>query len=523
MQAQTQQRQNQATHFGGIFAPLAQYPGASYAKILSEKIEQHSFTPRPTKREKILVRSKTPYMKNMSKNILPFKSALLIVDMENNASLDRSALRDAGIKYVRVLTSGLQAAKILSSGPSSSQGEGDNIDIVFCHARFDDMSAVQWIELIRTHPALKSLPVVALVGSSVEEHFLQNLDFTAIMARPYSPKILHDKLADIDHVQAFYRNVESPVFDAALQRFESCNTEDGKASFYMEEGMRFVQQKEWDSAIQAFNKSMIHPTQKGDSELGIAAAWRGKQDIEKFRYYVYEAGLTFARAGQWSKARTAYSYMLKAVPKAPSPFVRIAQSYVRAGEYAKAAQALIKGIDLSPHENVANYIAKACLYTENPPYTLQKVKQFFVDPILQDIVKALDENLQQAFEARQDTVSKGREERARLEAKAKEYNANKANATSSNAVKIKSVVDLEDELEDDDFGPLYYDEDSDESILESIPGNPSLMQDDYVKKEQGKVLQLMNEDDMESQLFTSFPKLNEAATVIKTTLKLMKK
>ncbi len=522
MSTLAQQRTKSTSHFGGIFGPLAQYPGASYATILAEKIEQHTFVPRNTKREKTWVRSHAHDLKDMSKNTLPFNSALLLVDMESNASLDRTALRDAGIKFVRVLTSGVQAAKALSAANSNDLGEGGQIDIVFCHSRLEDMSAAQWIELIRKHPGLKNLPVVALVGGDVEREFLQSMDFTDLVTRPYSPKTLHDKLLHIQKIPNPWLDAQSPEFNAALHRFERCKTEEGKASFHVEEGLRFVQQKAWDSAIQEFNKALVHPAHKGDAELGLAAAWRGKQDLEKFRYYVYEAGLTFTRASQWTKARSAYVYMLRVLPKAPSPFVRTAQSYIRAGEYAKAATALVHGMELSSHENIANQVANACIYTENPAQALSKVKQVFVDPSLKNIVDSLDDNLAQALVAHQDAVSKGREERAKLEEKAKVFKAQQAKKH------IPQLVSLEPEFDDDCINSgaklTEYDEKGDESILEAIPGNPSLMQDDYVRKgKQENVLELMSEDDLESQLFTGFPKLNEAATVIKTTFKLMKK
>ncbi len=518
---------NSATYFGGIFSPLAQYPGASYAKILSEKIEQNTFIiPKTTKREKVLVKSNTRYLKNMTNNALPFKSALLLVDMESNASLDKAALRDAGIKHVRVLTSGLHAAKVLSAKDSVDMGEDSQIDVVFCHPRFEDMSAVQWIELIRLHESLKNLPVIALIGSPIEEKFLQHADFNDFMLRPYSPKILHDKLLNIDLAkQKRDMNIESTDFDNAICRYERCKTEEGKGLFNIEEGMRFVQQKNWDSAIQSFTKAMLSKVHKGDAELGLAAAYRGKQDVEKYRYYLYEASLTFTRTAQWSKARSAYAHVLKDVPMAPSPFVRTAQSYIRSGEYAEASATLVAGLDLSTHENIAKHVARACLYTENPPHTLQKVKQFFIDPALKDIVTALDSNLQQAFVSHENSLTKSREEQARLEEKARLFKLQKAKDAEKERAK-NDVVSLVGFDEIDDISAYdAYSEDDGESILEVIPGNASLIEDDYVKKNSktGGVLELMNEDTLESNLFTGFPKLNEAATVIKTTLKLMKK
>ncbi len=505
-------------HFGGIFAPLAQYPGASYAKLLAEKIEQDIPVVKPKKvSEKTIVRSTMPHI--MKKIALPFKNALLLVELESNASLDRAALRDAGISQLQVLTSGVQAAKILSNKiPNDAP-----IDIVFCHPRFEDMSAVQWIELIRSHPALKQLPVVSLVGSPAEERLLRAVmgGFDDLLTRPYSPKNLQDKLLQISYLHADDRRQDLPsqAFDATLARFDSRKTEDGKASFHMEDGLRFITEKQWGNAVQAFTKAMLHPDYKGDAELGLAAASRGNKDMEKFNYYLYEASLTFTRAAKWTKARSAYKHVLRNMPKAPSPFVRTMQAHIRAGNYTDAATTLISGLDLSKHENIASHIAKACLYTENPPYTLQKVKQFFTDPALKDIVKSLDVHLQQAFVNHQDSVNKARAAKAKLEQRAKEQL--KAEARIPTVIEPVGV-----ELGDYDFNDKKIADEyaADESILDDIPGRPSLMNDDYVKRQEREgVLPLMNEAEVESQMFSSFPGLNEAATVIKTTWKLMKK
>ncbi len=511
-----------SSHFGGIFAPLAQYPGASYAKLLAEKIEQDTpMVPQVKAPTKTFIRSNTP--RTMQKITLPFKTALLLVDSESNANLDRAALRDAGLAQVRVLTSGVKAAKILSAKDNTDE----TIDIVFCHPRFEDMSAVQWIELIRSHPALKHLPVVSLVGSLAEQKLLQAVlrGFDDSLTRPYSPKVLQDKLIQLSKLYEEERRVDLPsqLFDIALSRFENRKTEEGKAGFYMEEGLRFMTEKKWDNAVQSFNKAMLHPEYKGDAELGLAAAWRGNQDTEKFHYYLYEASLTFTRAAKWTKARSAYKHVLRTMQKTPSPFIRTMQSLIRAGKYADAATTLIAGLDLSKHENIANHIAKACLYTENPPYTLQKVKQFFNDPALKDIVKSLDEHLHQAFVTHQNSVNKAREAKAKLEQKArKQLKAAAAIEPVPNPV-INPVLD---DLPDPDLAKYKIADEyaDDESILDDIPGKPSLMQDDYVKRQEREgVIPLMNSDDLESQMFSSFPGLNEAATVIKTTWKLMKK
>ncbi len=512
--AQNKNHLAKPSNFGGIFAPLAQYPGASYAKLLAEKIEQDTpIVPNKKAPKKTFVRSSMP--RTMKKINLPFKTALLIVDTESNANLDRAALRDAGISQIRVLTSGLEAAKVLSAKTNEDQP----VDIVFCHPRFEDMSAVQWIELIRSHPTLKYLPIVSLVGSPAEEKLLLAVldGFDDSLTRPYSPKNLQDKLLQLSHLYEEDRRLDLPslVFDAALLRFENRKTEDGKAGFYMEDGLRFMTEKQWDNAIQSFNKAMLHVEYKGDAELGLAAAWRGKQNVEKFHYYLYEASLTFTRANKWTKARSAYKHVLRSMPKAPSPFVRTMQNLIRAEKYTEAAETLIAGLDLSKHENIANHIAKACLYTENPPYTLQKVKQYFTDQALKEIVKSLDVHLHQAFVTHQDSVNKAREAKAKLEQKAREQ--------LKAAALVKPVIEdlIDHDLDDYKIADEYAE---DESILDDIPGKPSLMQDDYIKQQDREgVVPLMNANDLESQMFSSFPRLNEAATVIKTTWKLMKK
>ncbi len=178
---------------GGMFSPLAQYPGAGYEEVFStgRKHDTLPVLPQKTakKATKEIVRTKVSMAHTKQHS---FRSALLLVEMEGNARMDRAALRDAGVNRVQVLTSGLLASRFLSLKTQQGESTQDHnpvkgVDLVVCHPRLEDMSSLQWIELIRLNPALRHLPVITIAGSVEEGALFQalNCNFTSILTRPY--------------------------------------------------------------------------------------------------------------------------------------------------------------------------------------------------------------------------------------------------------------------------------------------------------------------------------------------------
>ncbi|MEG2140984.1 MAG: response regulator, partial [Bilophila sp.] len=108
---------------------------------------------------------------------VPFTSALLLVRHEDLAVVDRRALREAGIRSVRVLSSGVEAARILHTAATESakleMTFRDDPNLVLCHEQLADMTGDEFVRLIRLHPLLMPFPILMAVAS----------DTTAIRAK----------------------------------------------------------------------------------------------------------------------------------------------------------------------------------------------------------------------------------------------------------------------------------------------------------------------------------------------------
>ncbi len=583
--ASSSERASISRAFGGIFAPLAQFPGANYARILPAQDVTASYLKpsQPEGREKIVVRSQTRQsVSTMKASSLPYNSALLLVDVEGNASTEKFSLREVGIMRTRIFTSGIQAARFLTGKERKSEQEAQcAVDLVVCHPRLSDMTALQWVDLIRAHPRLSQLPVLMITSAQKNTDILQGLHkhpFTALLMRPYAQDDLRKVLIKL-HEEAPLPQKKSVMeqthaFDALLQRFENCQTESGRAEFHFNEGFRCLQKQEWDAAIHALARAVTQLELKGEAELGLAAAWRAKEHMDKYHYHLYEAALTFARAQKWDKARTAYGRLMRTLPQAESPFLKSAEAFVRAQQCAAAAEALLAGRGLGPKELVSKRLARACLSTENPSRTAEALVQAMHQHALKNIVATLHEDVRALQKAHDVAVEKREKEKIRMEREARAWEARKK---ASQDVMQKYGIDDEDlhsldELQellnmdidglddiddiDDDFvndiepptpqkkglRGLFASKSTSNTaeghdkamsnapdILESITDNAHA---DNILGKRGKkqsvkksasAIEPLTEENAEARFFSAIPGLNDVATVMKVTWKLMKR
>ncbi len=510
---------------GGVFSPAAQYPGVNYAKVLSTSKDApyEPTAPAVKAREPVkhIVRTKIN-----SQNIVfhGYSQAMLLVEVDSHATVDKNALRAAGISHVQVLTSGMLAARFLAMQAEKHAEDNEGIDCVFCTPRLDDMSAVQWMELVRQHPLLVNIPVIVISSNAQEAEILQNLKdgFDGVLLRPYAQDDVRKLLG---HVQDTFRPRVVPQgaqgqaeFSAILKQLESYQGEGSKAEMNFREGLRQVKEKHWDAAIQALTKALYHKIVKGEAEYALAAAWQGKRNMEKQRYYLSEACTTFVRTQKWARARLAYTQLLRVLPTAENPFIRLAESHIKAQEFKAAAGVLVLGLHLGQGESAVTRLAKACLYTENPPFTLAQIEKIFTAEELQDLVQALPAEVQRLSDIHDANTQQYREDLELLKAQAK------AMPMHDSVLALQKRLNLEAAAYDPESYRGYKGD-----VTGVIPGMPTLIQEQRSKENlddrsdfDDAVLEPLGEDDLGVELFSAFPRLNEMATVVKVTWRLMK-
>ena len=293
---------------------------------------------------------------------------LLLSESESMAALDRRALREVGADRVEGLTSGVAAARILAGldeAPPSFQP-----DVVVCSQRLSDMEGEQFCAILRLHPMLLDMPVLLILPHDSEVEQLRTLGCgaSALLARPYSIDQLKAHLdflistrPTLDDLDKASQLTSTKAFDDALATYGILLKPIRQPEDYFRVGMQCLEQRKWNSAINAFQRAMRGALIQGKAELGMAAAWKGKGDMGRYKYYLSQAAATFVRARQWNRARAVYGRMLQEDPNARSPFLSEALQQMRQGNYDLAAGILAQGYEVTPRQQITERMAQICL------------------------------------------------------------------------------------------------------------------------------------------------------------------
>jgi CheY-like chemotaxis protein len=305
---------------------------------------------------------------------LPVTTAILLAQSEDFAVIDRRALREAGVGHVRVLTSGVYAARLLAGKEKNDQGAMP--DVVLAHRQLADMTGAEFVELARSHPRLAGLPILHISSSETTREAITALaqGYSGVLARPYSGENMRLALEyaaavklDRDKLSLGHALLNTELFDKALEHFEAmAGVEQGpEEAFHC--GLEQLQQRKWDAAISAFQRALRQQAFMGEAEFGLALAWKGKGDQQKYRLYLERAGHSFARAAKWHRARVVYARLLLETPSSESPFLLEAERLIRNGQCAKAATALAEGYELTPGGAVRERLARTLLDHSDVP------------------------------------------------------------------------------------------------------------------------------------------------------------
>ncbi|MBO4301277.1 MAG: histidine kinase, partial [Desulfovibrio sp.] len=235
---------------------------------------------------------------------------LLLSESEAMGNLDKRALREAGAGRVENMTSGVAACRLLAGLKPGVQNFFP--DLVVCTQRLADMSGEQFCAIVRLHPLLLDLPVLLILPHDNEVEQLKTLGCgaSALLARPYSVRTLQTHMETLSgprpsltELARAERLPDTKAFDEALATYGILLKPVRAPEDYFRVGMQCLAQGKWNNALNAFQKALRGALIRGKAELGMAAAWKGKGDMARYRLYLAKAAATFVRASQWSRAR----------------------------------------------------------------------------------------------------------------------------------------------------------------------------------------------------------------------------
>lgn len=484
---------------------------------------------------------------------LNLPGVLLLCESEPLGALDKRAIREAGAAEVRVMTSGVAAARMLAGlAPAKS---GFSPEIIVCTQKLADMDGEQFCAILRLHPRLLAMPILLVLPNDSETEQLRTLGSgaSALLGRPYSVPVLQEKLAALaaerprlDQLRVAARHADTSAFDAALATYGILLRPERQPEDYFRVGMRCLEESRWNHAISAFQRALRSAQIKGEAELGMAAAWKGKGDMPRFRAWLARAAETFVRARRWHRARTAYVRLLQDDPSAKSPFIAEAHRLIREKAYEEAAEALAQSLEVTPRAQ--DRFARICLTAQSPEAMLAALEAGLGKTMGDAAGDALSRDIRESLNA----FAREREERQRQVAVERQWQLSRTMAAQQRAVPAESAP--EDKAGEGTGVPLLADADGgvpdrrgamlrEQSPVadgtptpaavaaaeeRSVPvGRTSSSADAGERSAQSAppppALQPLTEAEATSGLFARRPKINELFSVIKLTWKLMRR
>ncbi len=335
---------------------------------------------------------------------------LLLAESEPKAALDRRALREAGADRVECRTSGVEAARLLARIVPPLPDFFPQA--VVCSQRLADMDGEQFCAMLRLHPLLLDLPVLLILPSDSEAEQLRTLGCgaSALLARPYSVRLLKQHLTALtaartgqEELERAKKLTDTRAFDRALETYALLLKPVRRPEDYFRVGMSCLEKRQWNHAIAAFQRALHGALLEGKAQLGMAVAWKGKEDMLRYREYLGQAAATFVRARQWHRAREVYARLLRSDPSAKNPFLAEAVQLMRQGAYDQAAEVLVQAAPVTPRAHLSARVADVCLSATEPQAMLQGLEAGLqralgpeAGPLADDIRASLEELRRQA-------------------------------------------------------------------------------------------------------------------------------
>lgn len=371
---------------------------------------------------------------------IPPCSVLLLSESEALGNLDRRALRDAGAGHVEGMTSGMDAARLLAGVAAGAPGFRP--DVTVCAQQLQDMSGEQFCAIVRLHPLLLDMPVLLILSDDDEMELLRTLGCgaSALLARPYAVEDLKDSLASLLTLRSSLARLDGDGKPADTAAFEAALASSGMLlksvrvpEDHFRVGMQCLEQGKWNQAIKAFERALPGAAASGKVALGMAAAWKGKGDMDRYAQSLGRAAEAFVRDGLWNRARSVYGQLLRENASARSPFLAEALKLLRQGAVEQAVAVLAQGLTVTPRQQLRDKLAQSCLAAARPAALLASLGEALEralgaeagTALAKDIAGAMAEAAR-ATERRRSEEAADRQRRARLAQAAKAATSAKA-------------------------------------------------------------------------------------------------
>ena len=309
-------------------------------------------------------------------------SALLLARQESLVTIDKQMLRNNDywpFRRFSFMDSGLTAAQNLAA---AAQSHLDMPDLLVCDLPLADMTAVQFLSLIRLHAALRNLPVLLLGHDQAlkDRTALEKLQPLVYLIRPYTQHEFIGALRKLAaHTAAIPTAALSPesetAFRAALKLMAQPRQEAG-AEDLLRRGIALLRKGQPVEARKAFRRAIERfPAFTAQGLQGLAEVEVRHGNADYGRQLLHKAAIINIRAHNFQAAQRAFSrledlggidHTSAYAPAKGNPLYQAGAALLKSGHFEAAASAFWHGMNLTPQESMIAHIARACQFTSAP-------------------------------------------------------------------------------------------------------------------------------------------------------------
>lgn len=315
----------------------------------------------------------------------PFQSALLLTDDEVNASADRTALRGAGVRQVRLLTSGADAARYLADSVKTVLYPVT--EVIFCLPQLADMNAAEFAGLIRAHPLLAHIPLLAVTAEHGQKSSLQAAGFSGVLQRPFTTNQLATLLAETaararttrtELIAALRRAGTMPsllTFEQTLKSYTPPDRETMSCQDCCLYGKSALRIGRWREAIPYLLKASTDPVCRGEASALMAALWSSQGEPERAKACLRDSVRGYAGIRAWDRMKLMARRFAADFPEEASPLLPDVARKAARGQTGALVTMLPHLREILPENALLAALLQGCQGSPTPDQALATLRE----------------------------------------------------------------------------------------------------------------------------------------------------
>jgi len=323
-------------------------------------------------------------MEKIANKIIKKLSSLKVVLTTNNDynyKQDINSLKKLHIKIANRFSSGVGTIDYVKHNLTH---------ILISDIEISDMNIITLIRRIRKEVKNYVVPVIVISSNSEREFVLDVIGAgcSGFVIRPYELNTLSYYIMLVMEQKKFLE-IEEEAVDFASKKIASGNFDEGieviqeivedkggnEADEFFEQGTEYLLRGKYNLAIIAFNKALKINNLMIKCYTGLAEAYKGKGDPEKYKYYLQKAADEYAKRDSFDEVKELFIKILKTDPNAPNPYNTLGIRFRKKGKFKLAINAYKQALKLNPYdENIHYNMAKALFFANKYELSLKFIR-----------------------------------------------------------------------------------------------------------------------------------------------------